>query len=135
MTKTNNIWKNWKVSIFRKKCQQRSQLASCRVVFCAGLHVVSWTPHGICVETIWCPHLEPHGVHMEPWKWHGNIRETAKFIVFRLISIQNWDKTWKACRFHLEIMWKWCCFHLVLSHNGNNVVTICGNRVETTKVM
>ena len=52
--------------------QQGSQLASCRAVFCAGFNGVSWTPHGVHVETMWCQcgnyiasRCNPSSVHLE----------------------------------------------------------------------
>ena len=43
--------------------------------FCAGFHIFSWTSHGVCMESTWCPHLKPCGVHMETmemtWKQQG----------------------------------------------------------------
>ena len=130
--------------------QQGSQLASCRAVSCVGFHVVSWIPHGVHVETIWCQHLKLQGVYIwnhmvsiwKPWKWHRDKRATMKLVVFRLISSCNWGNIWKLCGFHLEVtlfppiemMWKWCFFHLVVSHHGNDI-SICGNHVETTNMM
>ena len=34
----------------------------------------------------------------------------------------------------MEMTWKKCCFHLVVSQHGNDIVSTCGNDMETTKV-
>ena len=38
-------------------------------------------------------------------------------------------------RNRVEMRWNWCCFHLTVSHHGNDIISICGNHVETTEVM
>ena len=110
----------------RSRHKQGSHLASCRAVFfCAGFHVVSWTPHSVHVETMRClggnyvvsmwkscsVHLEPCGVHLETtWCSHGN---------------------------HTVFTWKPHAVHMIttLCPHGNYVVftqKLCGSYMETT---
>ena len=107
--------------------QQRSQLASCRAVFCAGFHMVFWTPHGVHMETMWCT-CGNHVVFM--WKSCG--------VLWKPSSVHletTWCSHLKPCGIYLETTWyslgkphgihmETKCFQFVSLHLGGYCISI-----------
>ena len=65
---------------------------------------VPWTPHGIHVETMWCPH---HMVSMCPCGNHI-------VSMWKLCDI-HMETKWCLCGNHMVSTWKLCCVHVVIT--------------------